>query len=62
VRTRRDAALERALRYDGEDRRGDEELTAFLGRVSARLELDAVLTIADVTAYSRRTGRGSRGI
>jgi hypothetical protein len=30
--------------------------------VSARLELDAALTIADVTAYSRRTGLGSRGI
>jgi hypothetical protein len=59
---RRAAALERALRYDGEGRRSDDDLTAFLGRVSARLELDAVLTIADVTAYSRRTGRGSRGI
>jgi hypothetical protein len=62
VKVRRAAALERALQYDGEGRRGDEDLTAFLGRVSARLELDAVLTIADVTAYSRRTGRGSRGI
>jgi hypothetical protein len=62
MEVRRAAALERALQYDGEGRRGDEDLTAFLGRVSARLELDAVLTIADVTAYSRRTGRGSRGI
>lgn len=62
VEVRRAAALERALQYDGEGRRGDEDLAAFLGRVSARLELDAVLTIADVTAYSRRTGRGSRGI
>jgi hypothetical protein len=62
VEVRRAAALERALHYDGEGRRGDEDLTAFLGRVSARLELGAVLTIADVTAYSRRTGRGSRGI
>jgi hypothetical protein len=59
---RRTAALERALHYDGEGRRGDEDLTAFLARVSARLELDAALTIAEVTAYSRRTGRGSRGI
>lgn len=62
VKVRRAAALERALQYDSEGRRSDEDLTAFLGRVSARLELDAVLTIADVTAYSRRTGRGSRGI
>jgi hypothetical protein len=62
VETRRAAALERALHYDGEGRRADEDLTAFLGRVSARLELGTVLTIADVTAYSRRTGRGSRGI
>lgn len=62
VEIRRAAALERALQYDGEGRRGDEDLAAFLGRVSARLELGAALTIADVTAYSRRTGRGSRGI
>lgn len=61
-KARRTAALERALRYDGEGRRSDEDLAAFLGRVSARLELDAALTIADVTAYSRRTGRGGRGI
>jgi len=59
---RRAAALERALQYDGEGRRGDEDLAAFLGRVSARLELDTALTIADLTSYSRRTGRGSRGI
>jgi hypothetical protein len=62
VKIRRSAALERALQYDGEGRRSDEDLTAFLDRLSARLELDAALTIADVTAYSRRTGRGSRGI
>jgi hypothetical protein len=41
VEVRRAAALERALQYDGEGRRGDEELTAFLGQVSVRLELDA---------------------
>lgn len=62
MKTRRNAALERALQYDGEGRRTDEDLTAFLGRISARLEVDDFLTIADLAAYSRRTGRGTRGL
>lgn len=62
VKVRRTAALERALHYDGEGRRGDEDLAEFLRQVSQRLELDADLTIADLTVYSRRTGRGARGI
>jgi hypothetical protein len=62
MKTRRNAALERALLYDGEGRRADEDLTVFLGQISDRLKLDTFLTIADLAAYSRRTGRGTRGL
>jgi hypothetical protein len=48
--------------YDRDGRRGAEELTAFLGRLSRRLELSHPPGIGDLRDYARRTGQGPRGI
>jgi hypothetical protein len=55
---RREAALQRALEYADSPRRNDDDVTAFLKQASARLATDSELTVADLRAYARRTGRG----
>lgn len=61
MKTRREAGLQRALEYADAARRDEADVTAFLSMVSARLETDKELTIDDLRAYSRRTGRGALG-
>jgi hypothetical protein len=58
MEVRREATLQRALEYADSSRRDEADVTAFLEQVSARLAIDGELTIADLRAYARRTGRG----
>jgi hypothetical protein len=58
MEVRREAALQRALEYADSSRHDEADVTAFLRQVSARLATDRELTLADLRAYARRTGRG----
>ncbi|MBS2966932.1 hypothetical protein KGA66_28115 [Actinocrinis puniceicyclus] len=58
-KTRRQAALERALTYaTSARRRTADDVTELLGTVSQQLELRPALTIDDLRTYARRTGQG----
>jgi hypothetical protein len=61
--TRREAALLQGLDYTdrGSRARKPDDVAQFLTRLCDRLEI-AALSIADLRAYARRTGRGPLGI
>lgn len=59
---RREAALQRALEYVDATQRDEADTTRFLSQVSTRLELNPQLTLTDLHAYARRTGRGTLGL
>lgn len=60
--TRREAALQRALEYADVTHRNETAITQFLGQISARLAVEPELSVSDLRAYARRTGRGVLGI
>lgn len=57
TRTRREAALQRALEYADSVSR-EPDITGFLTKICARLEIGEELTLSDLRAYARDTGRG----
>jgi hypothetical protein len=61
-RTRREAALQRALEYADATRRDTADVTPFLTQISTRLELQWPLTMSDLRTHAHRTGRGALAI
>jgi len=54
---RRETALARAFEYANATRRDPEDISRFLGRLSAQLELAPALEDADLRRYAARRGR-----
>jgi hypothetical protein len=60
--TRREAALQRALEYADVIHRNETAIAQFLEQISTRLAVEPELSVSDLRAYARRTGRGVLGI
>lgn len=59
AKIRREAALQRALEYADAAKRDDEDISAFLEKISDKLETSQKLTVTHLREYARRTGRGT---